>query len=134
MAYSLVSAGILLLFLEVFLNFVGFEQDLTGTVALPIISNKGEIKYDAKVKNTLSIPIRLCGGQMNWCGEGGCYNVITPLPITLEPRQEATITVSISPREEKLSETEFILYADGKGLNGLVPIKIKLPAISCNVP
>lgn len=135
--YSVVVAGIFLLFFgirqEPFLKFLGFGQGLAGTAAVPIVSDQGEIKYEAKIKNPLSTPIRLCGGQMNWCGQSGCYKVITPFPIMIEPKQEVTVIVSISPREEKLSETELILYADGKGLNGLTPVKIKLPAVSRNV-
>ena len=97
-------------------------------------TDQHEIQYDAKVRSLFSTEIRLCGGQMDWCGQNGCYRVITPLPITIEPRQEVTITVSISPRDENLAETELILYADGQGLNGLTSVKIKLPAVSPKSP
>ena len=125
--YFAVTAGILLLFAGAFLTDI--ERDLVGIATKSTISNHGEIQYDTKVKNIFSTPIRICGGQMDWCGQGGCYKVTTPLPVMLEPGQEATIIVSISPREQSLAETELILYADGKGLGGLTPIKIKLPAV-----
>jgi len=128
--YSVTAIGISLLFLGVFHERFFADRELTGTAETPRVSGQNEIRYDAKVKNPLSTPIRLCGGQMNWCGANGCYKVATQFPVTLEPGQEATITVMISPQGETLSETELILYADGKGLDGLTPVKIKLPAMS----
>ena len=128
--FSVTITGLLFLLAGMFLSLFGGEQKLTGTAVVSPVSDQSEIQYDAKVKNTLSAPIRLCGGQLDWCVTSGCYKVLTPFPLTLEPGQEATITVSISPREEELSETELILYADGKGLDGLTPVKIKLPAMS----
>ena len=90
--------------------------------------------YNVQVKNNHHAAIRLNGGRLDWCGNSGCYRVATPFPIILEPKQETTITVSISPGGDELSETEFILYADGKGLDGLTPVKIKLPAMSLKSP
>jgi len=130
----LVCLGIVLLAYAFLYDRVIVEHSLTGTAAIPIVSEQDEITYEAKIKNPLATSIRLCGGQMNWCGQSGCYRVITPFPITIEPRQEATITISLSPSGEKISETELILYADSKGLNGLTPIRIKLPATSHSVP
>ena len=128
--YFVTVTGVLLLLFGVFHERFFAERDLIGTAKTPQVSDQNETRYDTKVKNTRTMPIRLCGGQLNWCGTSGCYRVVTEFPITLEPGQEATITVMISPREETLSETELTLYADGKGLDGLTPVKIKLPAMS----
>ena len=120
------------LFQGYFCRLLGCACELKGTAWQCNTSVSHDILYDTKIKNTTSLPIRLCGGQLNWCGKGGCYNVITPLPITLKSNQETTISVAISPREEELSETELTLYADGEGLAGLTPIIVKLPAVSHN--
>jgi hypothetical protein len=131
----LVALGVLLLFSTAFYGTVwSLDKCVTGIAQVSIVSDQNEVKYDVKIKNPYSTPIHLCGGQMNWCGQGGCYRVLTSFPIMLEPKQDVTITVSISPREETLSETELILYADGRGLGGLTPVKIKLPAVSLKSP
>lgn len=132
-----IAVGFVLLLCGIFSSAFSSRRGLTGTAGKAVEFNAGsaaEFHYDAKVKNTNPLPIRLCGGQLNWCGKGGCYKVITSFPITLEPNQEATITVAISPREDELPETELTLYADGKGLDGLTFIKIKLPALSRKMP
>jgi hypothetical protein len=51
---------------------------------------------------------------------------------TLKPnnKQQTIITVEVSPRSESIPETELILHADGGGLGGLTPIKVRLPAMS----
>jgi hypothetical protein len=56
--------------------------------------------------------------------------VTSEFPLILEAKQETTVTVRVSPITETVSETELILYADGKGLHGLTPVKIRLPAMS----
>jgi hypothetical protein len=121
-----------------FACFFNFSQNrITGQVekkSIEQISTGDEYKftYDTVVKNDYPFPIRLCGGQLNWCGANGCYQVITEFPLILEANQETTIRVELSPRAETISETELILYADGKGFSGLMPVKIRLPAMSRN--
>ncbi len=92
------------------------------------------VLYETKVKNPTWQSIRLCGGQLNWCGPGGCYKVETALPQVIAPRGELSVSIKVSPSGEELQETELILYADGVGLPGLMPIKIKLPAMSLKKP
>ncbi|MDR0336789.1 MAG: hypothetical protein LBI18_06830 [Planctomycetaceae bacterium] len=75
------------------------------------------------------MPIRICGGQLNWCDQTGCYRITSPFPIVLQPKQEIPVTIAITPRGNSISETEITLYADGKGLKGLTPIVVKLPAM-----
>ena len=128
--YSVTVTGALLSLVGVLPGIFGLEKKLTGTAMVSSLPDQNEVQYNVRVTNTFASPIRLCGGQLNWCEASGCYKVLTPLPITLEPGQEATITVSISTGKEKLSETELVLYADGKGLDGLTPVKIKLLATS----
>ena len=135
--YILVGTGVLLLACALY-DWTFANQGLTVVVAgqtqKKSDSEPSDFVYNAKIQNNYSTPIRLCGGQMNWCGQSGCYKVETTLPIVLEPKQKTTITILISPREDKISETELILYADGEGLAGLTPVNIKLPAMSLNSP
>lgn len=116
------------------LSFFGLEQNVTGMTESTSTTDQNEIMYNVKIKNSFSAPVRLCGGQMNWCGQSGCYSVKTKLPLILEPKQENMIVVSISPREKELAETELVLFADGKPLKGLTQVKIKLPAMSLSSP
>lgn len=133
-----VSIGIALLACSFLHDRISTKQEIavivTGQTQKHADGGVPEVLYESKIKNTLSTPIRLCGGQMNWCGRSGCYKVITPFPVVIKPRQEAVVTVSISPRREEFSETELVIYADGKGLNGLTPVKIKLPVVSSKLP
>lgn len=119
----LVGVGVLILFFVVFYRMVSLlldsGQDVSGIVTV-MVSDQNETKYNVKIKNPFVTPIR--------------YKVETPFPVMVEPKQEATIIVSLSSREKDLSETELILYADGKELTGLTPVKIKLPAMSHQVP
>ena len=131
------TTGVLLLACVFLYDRIAANRELSVVTVQTQNQTDGEMVkfvYNAHVRNNHSVPIRLCGGQMNWCGQSGCYNMETPFPIVLESGQEITIAISISPREDKLSETELTLYADGEGLAGLTPIKIKLPAMSLQSP
>lgn len=114
------------------------KRKITGSVEkLNMVSREDttpEFVCHVKVKNTNPLPIRLCGGQLDWCGQSCCFKVITPFPMTIETEQEVTITVVYTPKEKDVSETELTLFADGAGLEGLTPIKIKLPAMSVKRP
>ncbi|MDR1382728.1 MAG: hypothetical protein LBJ67_02600 [Planctomycetaceae bacterium] len=121
-----------------FACFFGFSPNrITGQVekqfAEQVNSGEGTVfTYDAVVKNDHPFPIRLCGGQLNWCNASGCYSVTTEFPLILEAHQKTTVRVELSLRADAVSETELILYADGKGLSGLMPVKIRLPATPRN--
>jgi hypothetical protein len=132
--YIFITIGILLLVYAFVHDKILAKQELFVQVQTQIDSGTSDFFYNVIIKNNHSASIRLCGSRMDWCGSGGCYRVTTSLPVTLEPKQEVTIVVSISPRAGELSETEFILYADGEGLGGLTPVRIKLPAMSLKSP
>ncbi len=123
----IVSSGVVFLLLAAFYNP---SREPSGLVETSNTDEHSNVLYETKVKNPAWQPIRLCGGQLNWCGPGGCYKVITDMPTEIPARGELSVTVSVSPSGDELQETELTLYADGAGLPGLVPIKIKLPAKS----
>ncbi|MDR2345117.1 MAG: hypothetical protein LBE18_03545 [Planctomycetaceae bacterium] len=60
------------------------------------------------------MPIRICGGQLNWCNQIGCYRIMSQFPIVIQPKQEISVTAVITPRENSISETEITLYARRK--------------------
>jgi hypothetical protein len=125
--------GIIVFLCGVFFHVIEWRHELIGTVAkLPVTEiNQDFFEFScvAKIKNTNTDTIRICGGQLNWCNQTGCYRITTPLPIILQPQEETFITVAITPQGNNISKTEFTLYADGKELKGLTPIVIKLPAM-----
>ncbi|MDR2644137.1 MAG: hypothetical protein LBC74_15250 [Planctomycetaceae bacterium] len=48
------------------------------------------LTYDTVIKNDYPFRIRLCGGQLNWCGADGCFRVKTEFPFYLEAKQQTT--------------------------------------------
>ncbi|MDR1480415.1 MAG: hypothetical protein LBJ00_15885 [Planctomycetaceae bacterium] len=106
---------------------------LTGQVeskSVEQVDDASAFVYNAVVENNHPFPIRLCGGQLNWCDASGCYSVKTELPVTIEAKRKAVVTVQVTSGGENISATELVLYADGAGLSGLTPIKVQLPAMS----
>jgi hypothetical protein len=128
--HILVCVGVLLLlspvFFETVLSMFSFDKGLVIAVADSASFDQNKVRCDIKVKNAGRTAVRFCGGRTG-CG----FHIVTPLPVFLEPSCETTIVVLINPCG---GEVELVLYADGTGLNGLTPVKIKLPAVSCKVP
>jgi hypothetical protein len=125
--------GFALFLCGIFFNTITSQKELVGFVEKQTVTEINqesfEFNYIVKIKNNSILPIRICGGQLNWCNQTGCYRIMSPFPIVLQPKQEISVTVVVTPRGNSISETEITLYADGKGLNGLTPFVIKLPAM-----
>lgn len=100
----------------------------------PTEGASSEIVCDVKIKNPSKKAIRICGGQLEWCSLDGCFKVITDLPVIIPPNEEAMIKVLILPRGEVTAENEITLFVDGEELEGLTPIKVRLPAMSHKAP
>ncbi|MDR2641322.1 MAG: hypothetical protein LBC74_00845 [Planctomycetaceae bacterium] len=127
--------GVLLITSVLLITAIKDVNQITGHVenmSLKRRENKEPyiLTYNVVVKNDHTFRIRLCGGQLNWCGAGGRYHAKMEFPLYLDAKQQTKITIEVSPNSETIPETELILYADGGELGGLTPIKVRLPVMS----